>query len=465
MTERRSFFAKLFDTLGSLKFAVLVLIALGVASIAAVVLGTVFPAGFANWDVYYIEKYGQKTYELMRSLGVFDPYHSFWYTFILALLTVILVVCTVKRLKGNVKAAFGKSFKRSVSEITSVRNARTCTLTMPVEQTRNTFKAILAKKFYRVHFEKRDDGYVLFAARWGISRLGSFFTHTGLVVAVTGGLIASLLGYSVFRWGGDGDIIDAPDGHFHVRVDKFVIETNEEGQIKDYLSTVTVLEDSDSLFTKVIEVNKPLRFRGFTFYQSSYQSDDRNFEEAVIAVRDSTGDIITMVPVKMGEMAAIPETPYAVEPIDFAGNFMMRGTEVFSDQRFTEFRNPAVKVNFFKDGALLRDGWIFIPQLAGFHPLVEEYRLELMDVTQIYETGLRITWNPGATLIWIGLLAMTIGVCITFFLSHRRLWAVIHRRGDGESEVALCGATNRDKEALEKQLNRIMEKIRGGGPL
>ena len=460
---KNNFLTELYDTLGSLKFAVSVLITLGVASIGAIVLGTVFPAGFANWETFYIEKYGQKTFDVMRSLGVFDPYHSFWYTFILALLTVLLIICSIKRLKGNVKAAFGKNFKFSVSEIESVQNAQTITSALPVDRTFHTLRAKLRGKFYRVLSQSEEGKYVLFASRWGFSRLGSFVTHVGLVVTVLGGLIASLLGYSVFQWGGEGDIIEAPAGNFQVRVDAFEIETNDKGQIKDYLSTLTVMEGDDSLFTKVIEVNNPLQFRGLNFYQSSYRPDDRNFEEAVIAVRDSTGNIITMVRMKMGEMAAIPETPYSLVPFDFAGNFMMRGTEIFSDQRFSEFRNPATKVRLYKNDALIRDGWIFNPQLAGFHPLLEEYGFELVDVTQIYETGLRITWNPGATLIWIGLVAMTIGVCMTFFLSHRRIWAVILQQGERECQVALCGIANRDKEALEKQLQEMMEAVRKGG--
>ncbi|UCE19380.1 MAG: cytochrome c biogenesis protein ResB, partial [Gemmatimonadota bacterium] len=371
--------------------------------------------------------------------------------------------CTIKRLQGNVRAAFGKSFKRTVSEIAGVQNARTGLSPASAEQTLRTVRELLARKFYAVHVKREDDGYVLFAARWGISRLGSFLTHSGLVIAVSGGLIASLLGYSVFRWGGSGDRIEAPDGGFHVRVEKFEIESNEAGQVKDYLSTLTVLEDGDSLFTKVIEVNHPLRYRGFSFYQSSYRPDDRDFEEAVIGVRDTSGNMITMVQARMGEMSAIPETPYTFEPVDFAGNFVMRGTEVFSDQRFNEFRNPAVKVSLFENDSLLRDGWIFKPQLAGFHPLLDDYGLELVDVAPTHETGLRITWNPGAPLIWVGLIVMTIGVCITFFLSHRRIWVVVQRRSDQESHVAMCGATNRDREMFEKQLGQIMEKIEKGG--
>lgn len=455
MKEGKNFFGTVYNAFGSLKFAVIVLIILGIASIVAVMLGTFFPAGFANWETHYVEKYGQSTFALMRLFGVFDPYHSFWYTLLLALLTILLTVCSLKRLRGNVRAAFGVSFKGSLSEIQSAQNAHSVEVETSADQTITRLKKMLQGKFFRVRVKADGRMTALFADKWGVSRLGSFLMHSGLVIAVFGGLIASLLGYSTYYWGGKGEIIAVPDADYEVRIDQFEILENELGQIKDYLSTVTVWENGDSLFSKIIEVNHPLRFRGLNFYQSSYRPDDRHFEEAVIAVRDSTGEIVAMVKVKMGERSPVAATPYSLQPLDFAGNFIMRGKEVLSDQRFSEFRNPAIRVNLYSEEELLRDGWIFSPQLAGFHPLLEAYRFELLDVMQVYQTGLRVTWNPGSTFIWIGMITMTIGVCLTFFLSHRRIWAVAQQQDDGKSLLAFYGLTRRDKESFERQLQRI----------
>jgi hypothetical protein len=46
------------------------------------------------------------------------------------------------------------------------------------------------------------------------------------------------------------------------------------GFIKDYKSQLTVLLDGKKVEQKTIEVNNPLKFNGFVFYQSSYDQDE-----------------------------------------------------------------------------------------------------------------------------------------------------------------------------------------------
>lgn len=441
-----------------MKFAITILILLAVASIGAIILGEIFPPGAPAGAEFFRSRLGETKYSIFKGLGFFNPYRSFWYVSLLGILSVSLTVCSVKRLGGILKIAFGKSFRASASEIRTLENSRAFTAEMSAEKSAELLGAVLRKRLYRVNTRSDGERRLIFARRGGVARLGFFFTHTGLVVALVGGLLTSLLGYSVYRWGGKGDIMTAPDGDFQVQVDKFEILYNEKGQVKDYLSTVTVLEDGERSFTKLIEVNRPLRFRGVNFYQSSYRSDARDFEEAVLAVRDSTGKVITMVKTKMGESITIPETPYTLQPVDFVGNFMMRGKEVFSDPRYKEFRNPAVKVGLYNNEELIQEGWIFSPELARFHPLLQEYGLELVNVKPVFQTGLQVTRNPGTPLIWIGLLVMTVGVCAAFYISHRRVWVVVSPAGGGKCHVALGGQSNRDKIAFRREIDQMAEK-------
>ncbi|MFH1577929.1 MAG: cytochrome c biogenesis protein ResB, partial [Candidatus Omnitrophota bacterium] len=49
------------------------------------------------------------------------------------------------------------------------------------------------------------------------------------------------------------------------------------GRIKDFKSRLRVIEDEEVILTKTIEVNHPLKFRGYTFYQSSYDPEQLNW--------------------------------------------------------------------------------------------------------------------------------------------------------------------------------------------
>ena len=72
----------------------------------------------------------------------------------------------------------------------------------------------------------------------------------------------------------------------------------DKANIADYVATVTVFEHGDSLFTRRVEVNSPLRHGGFRFYQSSY--DDRRTDAegrwtTVLQVRKDSGSPLVWI--------------------------------------------------------------------------------------------------------------------------------------------------------------------------
>jgi len=73
-------------------------------------------------------------------------------------------------------------------------------------------------------------------------------------------------------------------GHIHPE-DKFLI--NYQRNIRDYISELKVIEDSKVIAEKNIEVNNPLYFGGYHFYQHSY--DDQAGQYTVLQVVSDTG--------------------------------------------------------------------------------------------------------------------------------------------------------------------------------
>jgi hypothetical protein len=55
------------------------------------------------------------------------------------------------------------------------------------------------------------------------------------------------------------------------------------GQVKDWKSTVSVMEEGHPVLTKTIEVNHPLHYGGYRFYQESYRPNDPTFTELSVA--------------------------------------------------------------------------------------------------------------------------------------------------------------------------------------
>ena len=91
--EEKGFFSSLWDSLSSLRFTIALLIILAVASI----FGTVIPQNAAPEE--YLRAYKISTYKILKILGFLDMYHAGWFVFLLALLSLNLVACSLKRFR------------------------------------------------------------------------------------------------------------------------------------------------------------------------------------------------------------------------------------------------------------------------------------------------------------------------------------------------------------------------------
>ena len=80
---------------------------------------------------------------------------------------------------------------------------------------------------------------------------------------------------------------------FGIRLNDFRLEYYKEKQpqascvIKDYLSDVSIIENAKEVGRKTIEVNHPLHYRGYHFYQYSYDAGQLNY--SILFVKSDSG--------------------------------------------------------------------------------------------------------------------------------------------------------------------------------
>lgn len=74
---------------------------------------------------------------------------------------------------------------------------------------------------------------------------------------------------------------------FHIKLKDFRIEYYKPESVRDYISDVQVVKDGNIVAEKTIEVNHPLHFGGYHFYQSSYDADAHRY--TVLSVVSDTG--------------------------------------------------------------------------------------------------------------------------------------------------------------------------------
>jgi len=499
-----------------MKFAIWLLVILAVVSLLSMFIVEFYPidTNFPGWEEMYAERYGA-AFPLMKFLHLQDPYRSFWYQFILGALALSLTICVIDRLPENIKLALGKRSAFTREQLKQYANTASF-------KTGKDFTAKLKNvlKGYSFGQSEKDGVTYISADHSRVCYLGPVFMHIGLLLLVLGGFW-SIWGISTYGSGFAGDIITPDDFTFQVRVDDFHIvyyplgvgqwaladgnrfgkivkrlpqdrfkvefrghgeEFSEDieasrlqnqfnieadrGNIKDYISDLTVLENGKEIFQKKIEVNSPMRYKGMRFYQSSF--DPRNprvnatLDSALVQITSAqNGKVDYTQAVVLGQKYPLPDgTEFSAS--DFLPHFVI-GDEGPSSAS-SNMSNPAVKITVFKDGAEAYHQWIFL--FHDFHGMQKEaaFNFKLADYynpqAQLQmRTVIEIKGNQGYWVIWLGIIFASIGVFLSFYFNPKHFKITAETAGEGYN-VIMGGTSYREKIRFTEEFKRIIEKIK-----
>ncbi len=88
-----------------------------------------------------------------------------------------------------------------------------------------------------------------------------------------------------------------------------------------------------------------------------------------------------------------------------------------------------------------------------FVPVLEDY-------DQTYYTGLQLAKDPGMDVVWIGSGLLVGGLCIMFYVAHRKVWVKIQEQEDGQVKVEVTGLSNRNPVAFEQEFDDLEKQIK-----
>ncbi len=456
---KKSFLERLYNQFNSIRLAIILVIILGIFSLIAILLEEYFPTNFMNWQKFYLEKLGPEKFQLFTILGIFKPYKSFWYGLVLLLLVLNILICTFERSRGILKLSFGKIFRDSASSIEQLENHATLNTKMNQGQLLEALTNFIVKAKYKL-FQKSSENRTLFYATSGqYSRLSYILFHVGLVLLVIGGLLITALGYTEDLWGMKGDLLTPENADFSLRIDDFKIETNARGQVKDYLATLTVLDGGEEKFTKVVEVNFPLRYKGYTFYQSSYRQSAANVNGVILEVSGLAPLALdSVVTLEIGKKLPLPLFNCTLSAIQFIPDFRLDGDSVYTAS--TEPNNPAVKILMETPGKESKEQWLFLKYPQFHQQQSGPVQLQFLDINsdQALYTGLQASRKPGSELVWIGIVLMSFGLILSFYIFHRQIWIVVENTGES-LKIHLGGKINKSQEVFKNEFNEMVKEL------
>jgi len=418
------------------------------------IIGTIVPQN--NPAAFYVERYGAATARFFQLLDIPDMYNSWWFLGLLTLFAVNLIVCSADRIPQVIRLVRRDSLAIAPEQLEKfpLRSERHLVEDVPAAAARVT--TLLRRHGWHARTAPLNPGLLCCAEKGKWSRFGVYVVHCSILVILAGALLgSSAVAHKVFRnplFAFKGSVM-LPEGErtahifahkggerldlgFALRCDDFTIEYYGNGMPKTYRSTVTVFDGGAPVQTTDIEVNRPLTYKGVTFYQSSYQP----FQEYRVALKKQDGSAATTARISAARQMDWPEggVSYGIINRESQGEVTRRLKIWFTDNQ----GEPSVFwVNADQEAAIERPSGIY-----------------LLTIGQRYATGLQATKDPGVWLVYGGCLLMLVGLYIAFFLSHRRIYVYMQPDETG-CHLLFAGDANKNKVGFENNFAQLINKL------
>jgi cytochrome c biogenesis protein len=454
----------LYDFFTSVKLAVVLLTLIVLISL----IGMFVPQRDWTREVDYVSRYGVQTYELLKTLQFDRVYSSWYFLFVLTLLTLNLIACTHKRLAASIRYFRLKQRPIPPDAYEKMEIQRTIALyAASPSMVQDKIAVILRKHFFRV---RQEDGQLL-GEKWRWERFGIDVFHVSLLLILAGGLLTATMTFRTLIIGHKGDIVRLQDD-LMVRIDDFFsVNYKDSDRVMDWHSQLTVLEKNEPVASKVIQVNDPLTYRGFKFFQAAFGQDWMGAAEVTLRVtRTSDGVSLGEYQVKVDEgfevtteTAGVPTEKLFGKVIAFLPHLDRAENGVFYSKT-QRLENPAAFVTLVSEqghslypkdccwafaNAALNAEW---KRLSA--PLKLPYQMDLVGMKAPEFTGIQVKRDPGQPVAYLGFIILVIGISTHLFFKHKMVWVQV-----GPDQIRVAGMARNNIRQFEDEFAQIVSEF------
>jgi cytochrome c biogenesis protein len=463
---------RVWDLFASVKLAVVIFSLIALTSM----VGTVLEQGAsAEKNIKILAKmFGESSagplYDFLQSLGFMNMYHSWWFKALLFLFAANLIICSLDRLPRIWKIVREQIHPLSHDHLEKMSIRKSLTIK---EKGSGAARELVTAALKGIGFSPLESGaekeVQYYAEKGNYTRLGVYVTHLSILVILLGAIAGVYFGFNGYLPLPEGEMssfaYDSQDREiplgFEVRCDRFEVEYYGQTDMpKAYKSWLTVLKDGREVMKKTITVNDPLTYNGITFYQSSFGpipgAQDRGIAILRAVARDGKTENINA---RIGDTFTIPGT-------EVRGRITNFSTALALDQSGRPFTydknmvNPALFLEFTGVDGKNYSAW-FLKRYPETWSLPDGSRVEFLDYWGAQYTGLQVRKDPGVVLVYLGCIIMALGLYVTFFMSHRRVWVNV-LEGKGAARIAIGASANRNRASFERKIERLVGLLQAG---
>jgi ResB protein required for cytochrome c biosynthesis len=267
---------KIWAVLGSVRIVVPLLIVIILVSL----VGVLVPQGMPSIE---FQDYWWRAI-LITHLGLNHLFSTWWFYTLFGLLSINVAACSTSHQLANVRRAKMPHFLNRAEDTRLLTCSTEFAVTNAPYKTAGLLSGFFKRCMYFSSTRKQGDTFQVAVCSLCIKEIGSLLFHASILFFFAGGIVEGLAGFSFVKDFHKGEVSAIRDWNYLIRCDWFKIDKNDEGAVLDYQSKLSVLSsDSTPLFSRIIEVNHPLSFKGLSFYQYSYGEESDASEEAVLS--------------------------------------------------------------------------------------------------------------------------------------------------------------------------------------
>ncbi|MBF0472123.1 MAG: cytochrome c biogenesis protein ResB [Nitrospirae bacterium] len=458
---------KLFKFFSSVKLAAVLIAVIAFTSI----IGTIIEQnGDPQNNLKLIERIfgissAPNIYSIFYSLGFMDMYHSIWFIAILVLFCLNLIICSLDRLPRISKIVNEPLSPLKSGAASKFSIHKELNLKGNIENYRGKIE-IFFKKLGFYPIEAASDIETQFYAQKGaFTRYGIYVTHLSIIIILIGSVIGVFFGFDGFLNLPEGEVSDVAfhkngSGEqklgFSIRCDDFNVEFYKDtDRPMRYISWLTILKYNKEVKKQVIEVNTPLKYEGYTFYQANYGPMPPGKGVIVLRVTPN-GEAEEILKLKVGESFNLAGTNLTATVVQFAPALAF--DKDWKPFNYTEMmNNPAVFV-VFKEKEETKLSWWVQKRYNKTWEIPGGHKIELIDNWGGQYTGLQVRKDPGVWLVYLGFMLMVIGLFFAMFTSHKKMWVIMSSE-KGRVIINIAASANKNRTAFEEKIDNLSKLL------
>jgi cytochrome c biogenesis protein len=424
--------------IANLRLAIALLLIIAFFSIS----GTVIEQGQS--PAYYQSNYpehpalfGFLSWKVIQVVGLDHVYRTWWYLGLLAFLGVSLATCSLTTQLPALKSARRWRFYDKPRFFEKLA----LSAKLPQDSLEPLTGALTTRR-YKIYQE----GEKLYARKGIVGKIGPIIVHIGMIVILIGGVIGALTGFLAQEMVASGDTFQVKnkieagvwsESHvpkdYSIEVKDFHIDYSPAGDIDQFYSDLRLVDgQGQELKRETIYVNKPLIYKGTTYYQTDWGI-------AAVQVKVNNSPVFRLPMAQLGNAKAriwgtwIPTKPDLSAGVSLLAKDL-QGTVLLYD-------TAGQLVGSAREGGAIE---------------VNGVNLQILKV--VGSTGLQIKADPGVPVVYLGFALLMAGVVMSYF-SHSQVWAAFK-----EGELYIGGRTNRAQVTFERELVEMIDGLRLAQP-